>query len=298
MPSEALSPTGSTVGFIGAGRAATALARGLRDVGYDIRAVASRTDASAERLASAIGAAAVDAQTVADMADMVFITTPDDAIGAVASAIAWRSGQQVVHASGALTLAPLDPARVAGAQVGSIHPVQTLLGTGDDSLAGVTFGIEADGRLRASLFQMAERLGGEPIDVPAEARALYHAAAIMSCGYLTSLLHDAATAWVRAGLDVDKGVRALTRMAAATVANVRQGGFDAALTGPIARGDQATVLAHLASLRRTAPDLVDGYIANGRRMAVLAGESGRADVAAWEELFTQETSPRSNRTEA
>jgi predicted short-subunit dehydrogenase-like oxidoreductase (DUF2520 family) len=234
----------------------------------------------------------MDAQAVAEAAAMVFITTPDDAIGPVASAVTWRAGQRVVHASGALTLAPLDPARAAGAEVGSMHPVQTLFGTDADSLDGVTFGIEAHGPLRDVLVQIAARLGGETIDVPAEARALYHAAAIMACGYVTSLLHDATTAWVRAGLDVDKGVRTLTHMAATTVANVRRSGFDAALTGPIARGDQATVLAHLAALRASAPDLVDGYIANGRRMVVLASESGRADPAMWEALLAQESSSR------
>lgn len=278
------------VGFIGAGRAGRALAHGLRSAGYRVRAVASRTDASAQRLASAVNAVAMSAQGVANVAGLVFITTPDRAIGDMATAIAWQPGQRVVHVSGALDLTPLRVALAAGAEVGSIHPVQTFLGTGSDSLDGVTFGIEAVGPLRDVLVGMATRLGGHAIDVPAEARALYHAAAIMSCGYVTSLLHDAATAWVRAGLDLDVGVRALTHIASKTVANVRQAGFDTALTGPIARGDEATVRAHMASIRRTAPSLLEGYAANGRRMALLASESGRADVALWEELFLEERS--------
>ena len=279
-----------SVGFIGAGRAGSALAHGLRTAGYHVCAIASRADASAQRLALAVEADATSAQGVADVADLVLITTPDDAIGGVASAVAWRPGQRVVHTSGALDLTPLGPALAAGAEVGSIHPIQTLLGDGADSLEGVTFGIEAAGPLRDALNGMAERLGGHAIDVPAEARALYHAAAIMSCGYVTSLLHDATTAWVRAGLDLDAGVRALTHMASTTVANVRRAGFDEALTGPIARGDTSTVRAHLASIRRAAPGLFDGYAANGRRMALLASESGRADVAVWETLFKEEPS--------
>ena len=278
------------IGFIGAGRAGGALAHGLQSAGYRVCAIASRSDASVQRLASAVGADASSAQGVADVADLVFITTPDDAIGVVASAVAWRFGQRVVHASGALDLTPLAPALAVGAEIGSIHPVQTLLGPGVDSLVDVTFGIEATGSLRDALGEMVNRLGGHAIDVPADARALYHAAAIMSCGYVTALLHDATTAWVRAGLDLDAGVRALTHMASTTVANVRQAGFDAALTGPITRGDQATVRAHVASIRRAAPGLLEGYAANGRRMALLASESGRADAAVWEALFKEPSS--------
>ena len=276
------------VAFIGAGKAGTTLAHGLRRAGYPVVAIASRTEASAERLAAIIpGAEAFGAQAAADAADLVFVTVPDDAIAAVTAGIAWRPAQAVAHVSGALDLVPLDAARDAGASVGSLHPVQTLLGTASDSLEGVTFGIEAEGWLREQLLAMADRLGGTGIDVPASARALYHAAAVMSCGYVTALLHDAAALWVRAGLDADVAVAALGRMAEATAANVRAVGLYSALTGPIARGDAATVLAHLDAIDRAAPDISESYVANGRRMAVLAGKSDKTDPSTWQALFAR-----------
>ena len=117
------------IGFIGSGRVAAALARGLEAHGYPVRAVHSRTRASAERLAESLSAGATvfpHAQAVADACDLLFITTPDDAIAQTAAAIHWYPRHSVVHCSGALSMEALEPVSQAGGAVGGFHPMQTF----------------------------------------------------------------------------------------------------------------------------------------------------------------------------
>ena len=284
----------TTIGFVGAGRAASALAVGLAQQGYQVVAVASRTRASAERLARRIptATAVADAQTVADTAELVFITTPDDAIAQIAADIVWRPGQAVLHCSGTLTLAPLAAAAAKGVETGSFHPVHTFNAEGSpgvDALRGAAYGIEAQGPLFEALAEMARRLGGTPIWVPAEARGLYHAAAVMVCGYFVGLFDDAVNVWRSAGLPPDSVSPALTHLVQATLDNLGSLGAEASQTGPVPRGDAGTVKAHLDALRRHAPELQSVYAALARRAVALAVSSGRLPEAArpqWEELLT------------
>ncbi len=105
------------VGFIGAGTVGTALAMTLSDRGYRVVAVSSRSHLSAKKLAQAISGCQVvdDNQAVADAADFVFVTTPDDTIAGVVSAVKWHAEQSVVHCSGAASTDILEPARESGA---------------------------------------------------------------------------------------------------------------------------------------------------------------------------------------
>ena len=279
-----------SVGFIGAGRVASALAPALAAAGYRVVAVASRAIASAERVAALVpGAVATDAQGVADAAALVFLTTSDGAIGPVAGAVRWRDGQAAVHCSGALTLEPLAAARKQGALVGSWHPFQTFGSEGTSTtLAGVTFGIEADAGLYDTLADLAERVGGVALPVPAGARALYHAASVMSCGYLTTLLHEAEVLWARAGLPPEAAGPAIGVLAETTLANLRRAGVGAALSGPTSRGDEATVRLHLDALAASAPELLPLYAAVSVRSAVLAAEVGRpVGETDWAALFAE-----------
>ena len=153
------------VGFIGAGALGSTLAQAMHRRGYAVRAVASRTPASAERLAAAIpGCEPASPQAVADRCDTVFLTVPDDAIADVAASLRWREGQAVVHCSGALPLSVLGPASDAGALTGAMHPMQTFT-AGVDPVTifkGVACAIEAPDPLREALEQLAINLGGPP----------------------------------------------------------------------------------------------------------------------------------------
>ncbi|MDP3062644.1 MAG: DUF2520 domain-containing protein [Chloroflexota bacterium] len=262
------------IGFIGAGAAGTTLSLALSAKGYRVAAVASRGGESARRLAARIPGchAFAGAQEVADACDFVFIATPDAAIASVAASVTWRTGQMVVHLSGALGLEPLASARRAGALVGSFHPLQTLAAveTPAEALAaleGIAFAIEAEAPLRATLEGMARALGGVPLCIRPEDRPLYHASAVMACGYLLALLSESASLWEAMGFSREQALRALLPLARQTLANAsRKGlapgsdrGLDASVTGPIVRGDADTVRRHLEALASKAPRLSSLY---------------------------------------
>ena len=286
MKSEAL----PSVGFIGAGRVACALAPALRQAGYAVRAIASRGAASADSLAASAGAKSVSPQEAVDRCELVFLAVPDDAIASVAASLAWREGQAAVHLSGALGREALAGAAAPGAATGAFHPVQTFGGAGTRaSLEGVAFGIDAEPPLYGVLARMAERLGGRALRVPSDARALYHTGAVLACGYVTALLAEAMDAWERAGLPRAEAQAALARMAETTAANVGAAGPGEALTGPIVRGDAATVRAHIAALRAAAPHALETYAAIGKRAAALAAANGRGGGVDWNELFEEAT---------
>lgn len=250
------------IGFIGAGRVASAFARRLKDAGHQVVAISSRRDATARRLAALVpNAMATSAQGVADTADLVFITTPDSAIREVAESVRWRRGQYVVHTSGAESLDVLGAPIAAGAVAGSLHPLQTFADaeTAMANLPGSVFAIEAEGTLRDLLTRIVQSLRGTPVYVRSEDRALYHAAAVLVSNYTVTLAKLATDLWLRMGVDRPTALKALLPLLQGTVNNLGAVGLPAALTGPVARGDVETVRRHLAALREAAPEFVAVY---------------------------------------
>jgi len=269
------------LGFIGAGTVGTALARRLSERGYPVVAVFSRTPASAERLARAVGGcrAVESGQAVADAADLVFITTPDDAIGKVAASIRWRSGQSVVHCSGADSVDTLEPARKLGANVGAFHPLQTFANVEQaiSNIPGSTFALEAEGPLLNTLRDMAASVDGHSIQLRAGAKVLYHAAAVIACNYLVTLVKLATDLWQSFGVAPEEATRALLPLLRGTTANIDRVGIPQCLTGPIARGDTGTIRKHLEALERAAPSVLPTYREMGRQTVPVALAKGRID---------------------
>ena len=254
------------IGFVGAGTLGRGLALALDGVGCDVVAVSSRTRASAEWLAERIdGCVALNtAQDVADACDLVFITTPDGAIAEVAAAVNWRAGQGVAHCCGASSIELLDAASSAGAAVGAMHPFQTFAALSDPTeaarrLSGVTFAVSATGWLAEFLPSLAERLEGQALSIPDELRPLYHASAVLACGYVGTLLDAAVGLWTRMGYTEEDGVRAVAPLARATIEAIAAAGPVRAVTGPAVRGDAATIAAHLSLLEEHAPHLLTLY---------------------------------------
>ncbi|MBI2871720.1 MAG: DUF2520 domain-containing protein [Chloroflexi bacterium] len=277
---DVLSERQPRVGFVGAGRTGTALAVGLRNAGYRVVAAASRSRGSAETLAARVPGCLVCAthQEVANAADMVFVTTPDTAISSVAALVRWRAGQWVVHCSGAHSLELLLPAQRQGAEVASFHPLLTFgsVEQAIKSLPGTTFALEGSGHLLRALEGMASRLGGTAIRLAPGEKPLYHAAAVLSCGYVAALLHQAISLWQRLGLSREAALRGLTHLSMATVEGVQAVGPEAAVTGPIVRGDFATVRKHLEALGNKAPDLVPLYCHLGLASLSMTGDEAQA----------------------
>ena len=277
------------IGFIGAGTLGKGLAMALASRGYRVEAVASRRRSSAEAVASQIRGCEPLAtpQELADRCDLVFISTPDEAISQVASQVRWRSGQGVVHCSGAEPLEVLAPAARVWASTGSFHPFQTLacLETGQEAverLVGCTFAVEGNGWLPDYLEEVASRLGGRAIAIRPEDRAIYHASAVMSCGYVVALLKAASDIWKEMGVPHEEALSSILPMARATLSNLARGGMDASVTGPMMRGDTATLRGHLEALENRLPVLVPLYCALSRESLPLT--RGRVSAETREEL--------------
>lgn len=268
------------LGFIGAGVVGTALAVRLKEKGYSIAGVSSRTLASARRLADRLSCPTYDKQELADRADLVFITTPDDLIGQVASEVSWRPGQWVVHCSGAASVDILEPARKLGAKVGTFHPLQTFADADQalKNLPGSTFALEAEGRLLAFLKEMAEALGGRWLVLRPEDKVLYHVAAVFACNYLVTLVKLATDLFQTFDVPPREATQALLPLLRGTLNNLELIGLPRCLTGPIARGDLGTIQRHLEALAQHAPELLSVYAELGQRTIPLALEKGRLDV--------------------
>ena len=277
------------LGFIGAGRAATALSLGLQLRGYDVAAVASRTPSSAEKLAGHIDGCApcADPQSVADACDLVFITTPDSAIEPVASRLRWRAGAWVVHCSGAESADILDAARDQGALTGSFHPMQTFPGTENvdaSVLSGIAYAVEGSPPLSDALKEMAGALGGWAVEIGPQDRALYHLSGFLACGAVVALMAQASEVWKVMGYTREQGQEVLLPILKSTVDSIEVRGIPAALTGPISRGDISTVIKHLDALESRAPSVVPIYCRTALEAVSLSREKGGIDGRIEQEL--------------
>ena len=278
------------LGFIGAGTVGTALAVLLNRKGYQVTGVSSRSQTSAENLAKAVAGCRVlhSNQEVADTTELVFITTPDDTIAAVASQVRWHNGQSVVHCSGADSTDILEPARKSGAMVGSFHPLQTFASVKQamENIPGSTFALEAEEPLLSTLKDMATALGGRSIELKASDKVAYHAAAVFACNYLVTLVKLATDLWQTFSIPPDQATRALLPLIRGTLHNIDNIGIPQCLTGPIARGDAGTVKKHLETLQEKAPALLSPYRELGLQTIPIALAKGRIKEQQASELET------------
>ena len=277
------------LGFIGAGTVGTALAVRLKGKGYPVAAVSSHRLTSAEKLARAIdGCRVFDSnQAIADNAELIFITTPDDAIAPVVSEVKWHSGQSVVHCSGADSIDILQPARELEAQVGAFHPLQTFASAQQamENMPGSTFALEAEEPLLNTLKDMATALDGHWVELKASDKVLYHAAAVIACNYLVTLVKLATDLWQTFNVPPPQATKALLPLLRGTLHNIETIGIPQCLTGPIARGDIGTINKHLDALKATAPQLLSTYRELGRQTIPIALAKGRINEPRAQELM-------------
>jgi len=276
------------IGFIGAGTVGTALAVRLSGKGYPVVAVSSRTRASSERLAQAVSGCKAydDGQAVAGVAELVFVTTPDDVIAPVVAGLNWHAGQSVVHCSGAASTDILEPARGFGADVAAFHPLQTFASVGHaiENIPGSTFAIEAEEPLLNILKQMASDLEGTWVRLGAGDKVLYHTAAVFACNYLYTLVKLSTDLWQVFGVSTPEATKALLPLLRGTVNNLENVGLPGCLTGPIARGDLGTIRSHLDALESKAPQLVSIYRELGLNTIPIALAKGKIDEQRAREL--------------
>jgi predicted short-subunit dehydrogenase-like oxidoreductase (DUF2520 family) len=208
-------------------------------------------------------------------AEVALLCVPDGEVAVAAESVAAAVPplRFVGHVSGATTLDALAAAGDAGAEVFSLHPLQTIPDPSSD-LVGAPCAIAASTPAALALArEIALRLEMRPFEVPEEARAGYHAAAAIASNLLVALEESAADLLERSGVDQPPR-ELLAPLVLRTAANWAERG-PGALTGPIARGDAATVQRHLEALRELAPELVPMYEALAERARELASAEAR-----------------------
>jgi predicted short-subunit dehydrogenase-like oxidoreductase (DUF2520 family) len=282
------------IGVIGAGRVGAVLAVALREAGHEVVAVAGESNASRTRIETMLPGVHVDKPTaVARAADVLLLTVPDDVLDNVVRMLvgagAIHAGQYVVHTSGRHGLAVLDPAREVGARPVAMHPAMTFTGTDLDlpRLPDCAFGVTAAEAERPMAQALVAALRGRLVWVDESHRTLYHAALAHGANHLVTLVSEAMALLRTAGSD--DPAAALRPLLTAALDNTLAYG-DAALTGPIVRGDIETVRLHLADLVDKHPEMLASYLAMARatvRHAVADGRLDQLRAGAFEAAFDE-----------
>jgi predicted short-subunit dehydrogenase-like oxidoreductase (DUF2520 family) len=281
-------PARLAVGVVSAGRVGAVLGAALARAGHTVVAASGVSKESVQRAEDLLPDVPLrPPDEVVRSADLVLLALPDDAlpgmVRGLAAADALRPGQIVVHTCGAHGVDVLAPAAEHGALPIALHPVMTFTGRAEDleRLSTCSFGVTAGDGDEAA-WSVGEALvvemGAEPVRVPDAARPLYHTALAHGANHLVTLVAEAADLLREAG--VGDPERMLGPLLSAALDNALRHG-DRALTGPVARGDVGTVLAHLRVLADHAPDMLPTYRALAARTAERAEENGllRADLA-------------------
>ena len=282
------------IAIIGCGRVGTSLALYLERAGYTVAGLASRRLASAEAAAALLQAPGLLSERPEQAtlpAQVVFITTPDDAIAGVCRETARRGGfapgSVVLHCSGALPSTILAPAREAGAHIGSIHPLQSFAAPSadHDPFQGIIISVEGDGPALVRAEAVSADLKARCHRIRTGAKTLYHAAAVVASNYLVTLLDLSFALLAEAGVPPEDAPDVMGPLIDGTLANVRRSGPAAALTGPVARGDSQTIADHMAAVGRLNPDSLPLYRALGLATVAVARRGGHIDEAQGKDLI-------------
>jgi predicted short-subunit dehydrogenase-like oxidoreductase (DUF2520 family) len=266
-------------GRVGSSLALWAVARGARCLSVSGRPGSQTADALAERL----GARTARPTEPADAeARLVWIAVPDRSIQEVARRLSSGSRNSVVmHVSGALGASALVPLAAEGCRVGAFHPLRAFPQVEPDptAAAGTFFALDGDPEARSLGRRLAEAFGGVAGVVPEEQRTLYHWAATLAAGGVTTLLATAQAVGGRIGLP-ESALRGYGRLAAGALeAAASEPDPSAAITGPAVRGDWETIERQLAAVRGQTPDLLPLALEIVRATVARLAESGPLDPA-------------------
>lgn len=270
-----------SMGIVGAGKVGSVLASQFRAAGYPVVGVSGRSEASRLRISTLLpGVEVLSPVEVAAASDILVLAVPDDALIAVAEELAAsgavRPGQYVLHTSGRHGLDALAALTRLGARPIAFHPAMTFTGTTVDFQRGPVFGLTAAPAERPLAEELVTALRGVPMWVAESDRALYHAALAHGANHLVTLVAQSMDLLRIAGADDPAAV--LRPLLTAALDNVLAYG-DAALTGPVVRGDVTTIRAHVDALAAADVDdaTVDAYLELARATARRAEADHRLD---------------------
>ena len=258
-----IQPALANIVIIGQGKVGQSLTQLFAQLGYSV---------------SNIGRSKADQESAVGQADILFLCVDDGSIEQLCTQLApnLAKGCVVSHCSGALDSMVLSSASKAGCAIASTHPLNTFPNL-DDSLSlfsskhhGSYLYAEGDANALGTLQPLFEEAGFVSLTIKREAKPLYHAACVFACNYLTSLMDMSLESADAAGLDRDQFWKSLQPLIQTTLANIGNQGVTESLSGPIARGDQATVESHIRSLDEHSSSLKNSYIDLGLRALEIA----------------------------
>ena len=266
------------IGVVGTGKVGRVLARLFSKAGTPVLWVADRSLEKAKSCAVECGAksASSNASAFDPLITVLLLCVADDDLPALAYSLG-HSGKHIpgmlaVHTSGALGASVLEPMRALGVLLGSFHPCYSFADPFEGDLQGVRFAIEGDLDACIRMEALSRILDGKPIRMSSDDKVLYHTACSMASNHLVGLL-DAIDRILR-HTGIDEGIEALWPLVRGTIRNAESLGVAQALTGPILRGDVATVKQHLEALAVVEPSLLRIYTSLGQRILMLALQRG------------------------
>lgn len=270
------------IGIAGAGRTGCSLALALAGAGAAVAGVYSRRPEDAALVFEGTGiACGDDIRKLVENSDLIFLAVPDSVIGPFAAGVADLCRDAVpekvfLHLSGAVTSGELKELADRGAFTGSLHPIQTFPDRKNSwrSMYNICFGFEGRDEARMAAREIVGLLAGDMLVLNPGTKSLYHAAACMLSNYTVTLSHAAAGLLERAGIPADAGMKAFGPLLKSTAENIVSAGSVNALTGPISRGDAATVAGHLAAIGEDESGAAEAYRVMGRltvKLALLQG---------------------------
>jgi predicted short-subunit dehydrogenase-like oxidoreductase (DUF2520 family) len=241
------------IALIGAGRLGSALALALDREGYVVTDLLYRsTPPPAEVLAILDQRPRVGTLSTRIDADIVIIATQDAEIANVAQELGsfLEDAPIVIHTSGSLSSGVLSPLSSRGCPVGSMHPLLSVSDpiSGADRFSGSFFCIEGTPAALPTIQDLVAALGGRAFTVPAEKKAMYHAAAVTASGHIVALIDIAKQMLETCGAEGDPALEILGPLIRSAVENVAAQGVESSLTGTYARGDKETFEHHLSAI--------------------------------------------------
>ncbi|MGB9715162.1 MAG: Rossmann-like and DUF2520 domain-containing protein [Thermodesulfovibrionales bacterium] len=270
------------VSIIGAGVVGTATGYLLKKNGYSIVGIGSRTIESAKKAKKFIGEGepSTDLCSISKKADIIFITTPDDLIEKVCNRLAEEKcineGAVVFHMSGALSSDVLKSVKDIGANVASLHPLQSLASVKQavKNLPGSFFCIEGDDKALSIAREIVNALRGKIITLKPYKKPLYHGGASVASNFLVATIGFGIELLEKAGIEKDVALEALLPLIKGTIMNIEKLRIPSALTGPISRGDLSIVDTHLRSILKEMPRRLKLYIELARYTVEIAHDKG------------------------
>jgi predicted short-subunit dehydrogenase-like oxidoreductase (DUF2520 family) len=281
-----LNVTPTSIAIVGAGRVGRALGRRLRETGWHITSVVTRSNPTARRAARYIGGGRPYGKLSRLILEtrVVLIAAPDDAVASLAEQLAQIGGEEwkgkiILHTSGALDSRALAPLQRFGAIVGSIHPLQSFSSRVAPSLEGVWMVIEGMPRALKVARRIAHDLGGVPVCVRLQDKSAYHSAGVFSAAHVLALLETSTRILTSVGFSRRQASLALLQLSRQVLSNFEKFGANVAWSGPAARGDFGTIAGHMKALKNYPAEYADAYAAVHRLGARVLARGPEAVLA-------------------